>query len=170
MSPDREKISSYDLTIKAYDLGTKRREATRVYTINVKDLNDNRPECNESVYTATVKENTKLSTKIIQVTAEDPDAGENGKMYFSLDHHDTFELLNRWVILKKRLDYATKSNYKLKVIVKDGGKESKTGFCALNIKVEDVNEYKPKFDRTSYTAYLDENKPIGTSVLAVHAT
>lgn len=45
-----------------------------------------------------------------------------------------------------------------------------TAHCGVNITVRDVNNHVPSFEQQSYSAVVEENSEIGTSVERVHAT
>lgn len=45
-----------------------------------------------------------------------------------------------------------------------------TAHCGVNITVRDVNNHVPNFEQQSYSAVVEENSEIGTSVERVHAT
>ena len=67
------------------------------------DENDNIPKFSQSVYQAAVAENRKHGSSVIQVTANDPDGGNNGKLTYSLFGGDENFKINstsgNWVLL-----------------------------------------------------------------------
>ena len=66
-SPDREKVDWYDLTIRAEDLGVPSLRNTTYYKINVLDVNDNAPVCDEAYQVITVEQSVPIGTGIAQV-------------------------------------------------------------------------------------------------------
>lgn len=49
-------------------------------TLQILDVNDNKPEFETSTYVATVMEGMPSGTRVIQVRALDPDWGSNGQV------------------------------------------------------------------------------------------
>ena len=65
--PDRETRDTYRLNIRARDLGTPSNSTTKVYTVTIKDKNDNNPIFNSN-YNEVVYENTKVNTEVVKVS------------------------------------------------------------------------------------------------------
>lgn len=55
------------------------------------------------------------------------------------------------VVLRKRLDAETRSEYTLQVIASDGMHEAKTD---LTVRVTDLNDNAPRFEQAAYVAVL----------------
>lgn len=67
---DMEKTSFYNLTIKITD------GVNTIYTqllINIRDVNDHRPQFSQRVYQANVSENAPIDTQVIHLSATDKD-------------------------------------------------------------------------------------------------
>jgi len=56
------------------------------------------------------------------------------------------------------------------VTVRDGGTPSRSATLSLVIQVVDVNDERPRFDRSSYYFSAAENVTLGTVIGTVHAT
>lgn len=69
------------------------------------------------------------------------------------------------ILTTGQLDYERRKRYELVVAANGGEAESR-----VVIEVKDENDNSPQFSRTSYEASLDENAPVGSSVLKVSAT
>lgn len=69
------------------------------------------------------------------------------------------------IITTDKFDYERKKRYEFDVMANHG--ESETHIV---IEITDENDNSPQFTRTSYDGTLDENTPIGSSVLKVAAT
>ena len=60
---------------------------TAVIKVFILDLNDNAPQfvrATNGRISATVRENQNNNTRIVKVTAEDPDVGDNGRVSYTL--------------------------------------------------------------------------------------
>jgi hypothetical protein len=60
--------------------------------------------------------------------------------------------------------------YILKVVAQDGGSPPRSSTTTVYMNIVDVNDNQPMFDPASYTHVIDENVPVGTTVLNVSAT
>uniref|UniRef100_A0A3B3ZWL1 Cadherin domain-containing protein n=1 Tax=Periophthalmus magnuspinnatus TaxID=409849 RepID=A0A3B3ZWL1_9GOBI len=118
-------------------------------------------------------------TKYQLYNAHDPDAGSNAVQQYKLSQNEYFrlEVKDRGkdgktpvLQLQKALDRETKSNHKMVLSAFDGGNPSKSGTVEIIIDVLDVNDNMPVFTKDSYSAVLQENAPIGTTVIQVNAT
>lgn len=69
------------------------------------------------------------------------------------------------IITTEKFDYDIKSRYEFDVIANHGEAETH-----VVVKVKDENNNSPQFSHSSYKATLDENTPVGSSVLKVTAT
>ncbi|XP_045885762.1 protocadherin Fat 2 [Micropterus dolomieu] len=69
------------------------------------------------------------------------------------------------IITTEKLDYEIKDRYEFDVVANYGEAETH-----IVVEVTDENDNSPQFTRTSYQATLDENTPVGSSVLKVAAT
>ena len=78
---DRETFSNYELLIMATD-GTYQNTCT-MYIV-VKDQNDNDPEFLQEKYAKIIYEDVTVGSFVIQVSAQDVDEGDNGKVSYSL--------------------------------------------------------------------------------------
>ena len=88
---DRETQSHYELIIVASDAGTPRRSSSMTLTINVLDVNDNKPEFMYDHYYGFVTLSTNVNDTILQVSATDADDGENGRVIFNLPESEWSE-------------------------------------------------------------------------------
>jgi len=61
-------------------------------------------------------------------------------------------------------------SYALTVLAEDGGVPARTGSLAVVIRVSDVTEDHPRFDRTTYDVTVEENAPLLSPVMSVRAT
>lgn len=161
---DYESVSSYSLNISVSDGSTT---ITEALSVTVKDTNDS-PAFNSAPYTVTVPENN-VSATVYTLSATDTDSSDTLEYFLSGVGSGDFSILSSTglVSLSNSLDYERKSSYVFSVIVRDGNGGQATS--SLTVTVSDEND-SPDFIGTPYSASLDEDVPIGTTVLQVSAT
>ncbi|XP_045574137.1 protocadherin alpha-4 isoform X23 [Salmo salar] len=147
--------------------------------VEITDINDHSPNFPEKVKLLEIAENlVSQGTRFPLDAARDPDVGVNSLRKYTLSPNENFELDVKtrgedkipFLILKKPLDREQKSEIMLVLTAFDGGKPVRSGTVNITITVIDVNDNAPVFERQVYTVTLDENAPLGTSVLRLHAT
>ena len=81
---DRETFQFVRLTVTVEDINPANTEirqmAWRQFTITLQDINDNPPEFNKPAYSATVKENSALGSRVTRIHAKDAD--ENASLTY----------------------------------------------------------------------------------------
>ncbi|XP_026037427.1 protocadherin Fat 3 isoform X2 [Astatotilapia calliptera] len=153
---DREQQDWYLLNITASDGLYVAHTAVEV---TVMDANDNRPICNQAVYSTSFPEDIPINKGILRVGATDADSGSSAEIQYSLfgigveDFYmdaNTGELRTAIV-----MDRELAPSYKLIAQATDGGGL----FCRSDIflKVLDVNDNAPLFSSTHYLASVYEN-------------
>ncbi|ESO94055.1 hypothetical protein LOTGIDRAFT_104487 [Lottia gigantea] len=173
---DRETQNSYKLIVQAKDSGREVQLASQtIVTINLVDVNDNRPKFIPPTYFVKVREDLPVGALVTILTAEDLDSGKNGELTYSLTlgADDKFEIdANTGVIrIAGRLDYEEKQLYNISALAEDGGIPPLASACLVNIEIVDVNENfsPPLFDSFIAKGYVDENGKVGTFVMNVLA-
>ncbi|XP_055623372.1 cadherin-87A [Toxorhynchites rutilus septentrionalis] len=150
-------------------------------TIIVLDENDNAPEFQNLPYETQVLEDAPVGTTVfkeILVTDKDtvgdnldvtcipqplnPDACEKFSVEIVESSQDK---LTAVVVLKGRLDYNERMIYQILLEASDGMFNATAG---LEIHVKDVQNTPPVF-QGSLAAVINEDSPIGTLVMAIHA-
>ncbi|XP_030594752.1 protocadherin gamma-A4-like isoform X20 [Archocentrus centrarchus] len=166
---DRERDPHFSLKLIAVDGGTPQRSGTVNIDVTVIDANDNIPVFNQSVYKATVVENTKKGTTIITVNATDADSGTNGLITYSLSEMkesaaDTFSIDENsgTIYVSGQIDYEKDRKYELRVEAKDYG--GLTGTSKIIFDVLDVNDNSPIINVMSFSSTLSEDARPGTTI------
>ncbi|XP_028316119.1 protocadherin gamma-A5-like [Gouania willdenowi] len=166
---DRETNPSLSLKLIAVDGGTPQRSGTVNIDITVLDANDNAPVFNQSVYKATVLENSPKDTYVITVNASDADHGSYGVVtyHFSDLHSSLLNVLkineNSGVIsIQSPIDYEKGRKYELGIEAKDQG--GLTDSSKVIIEVTDVNDNAPTISVMSFTSPVSEDSPPGTTI------
>ncbi|KAK1798051.1 hypothetical protein P4O66_000550 [Electrophorus voltai] len=167
---DRERRSKYSLLVRADD--GQQSSDVRV-NITVSDVNDHAPKFSRSVYTFDIPEDTTPGSIVAAILASDSDSGTNGEITYSLedDPDDATFILNPVTgvfNVSQPLDFEAQQYYVLSVRAADGGGQASSVRVYFNVL--DVNDNRPVFNATSYSASVLENLSPGTSVLTVAAS
>src|SRR4029434_3658291 len=83
---DREQEEEVTLLLTASDGGFAQRSGTARIRVIVLDAHDNLPVFSETIYKASLPENSPLGTVVVTVTATDADEGANGEVTYALSH------------------------------------------------------------------------------------
>uniref|UniRef100_A0A672YJD7 Cadherin domain-containing protein n=1 Tax=Sphaeramia orbicularis TaxID=375764 RepID=A0A672YJD7_9TELE len=166
---DREKQQEINLVLTALDGGSPQRSGTVVIHVNVLDTNDNAPVFSQSVYKASLPENSPLDTVVVTVSATDADEGVNGDVSYDFGHV-TDEVKQLFSINPKtgeirvvgNVDYETTASFEIRVKAKDG--LGLSSYATLIISVTDVNDNSPVISLKSLSSPISEDTPPGTEV------
>ena len=148
---DRETDNStYTFNVIVSDNGSPPlTDRTRI-TIVILDRNDNAPSFNADSYSMSVLENSAARKSIGQITAYDPDSGENGKVSFRIPSNFSsfpFHIFeNGTMITTEELDHEDQSQYVLEVVAFDHGDEPQQKAIPVFITVKDENDNAPTID------------------------
>ncbi|XP_036933428.1 protocadherin gamma-A11-like [Acanthopagrus latus] len=166
---DREQHARLTLKLIAVDGGTPQRSGTVNIDVTVLDANDNVPVFNQSVYKASVMENTVKGTSIITVNATDADSGSNGLITYSLSKMkgsaaDIFSIDENTgtISVSGQIDFEKNRKYEVRVEAKDYG--GLIGTSKVIIDVVDINDNAPVINIMSFSSPLSEDAPPGTTV------
>ncbi|XP_074529724.1 protocadherin gamma-A11-like isoform X40 [Halichoeres trimaculatus] len=166
---DREDKKELQLLLTAFDGGSPRRSGTVVIHVTVLDANDNVPVFSQSVYKASLPENSALDTLVITVSATDADEGVNGEITYGFDHvsgenHNVFSLNSQTgeVRVAGSIDYEKEKFYEMQISAKDG--LGLASYATLVIDVTDINDNAPVISIKSLTNPIPENVSPGTEV------
>ncbi|XP_061120651.1 protocadherin alpha-8-like [Syngnathus typhle] len=172
---DRENAARHQLVLTATDGGKPSKTGTINITVIISDVNDNAPVCEHQKYSINVKENAPVGTYLLTVKASDSDEGLNGEIEYSLRSKlrgfssMPFELNKKTgeLTVKEDLDFEERQVYEIKVLAADKGVVSLSTQCNVVVRVEDVNDNRPKIDITSLVSRIAEDAPLGTVVALV---
>ncbi|XP_039474143.1 protocadherin gamma-A5-like isoform X8 [Oreochromis aureus] len=166
---DRETNPNLSLKLIAVDGGTPQRSGTVNIDITVLDVNDNAPVFNQSVYKATVMENSPRDTYVTTVNASDADFGSNSIVtyYFSdlnsgLSDLFTIDEKHGIISITGFIDYEKDKKYELRIDARDQG--GLTDSSKVIIEVTDVNDNVPIINVMSFTSPVSEDSPPGTTI------
>ena len=145
-------------------------------TVNVLDENDNSPNFTQSVYNATVAENSPINSTIVTVEASDSDShvGEFGSIFYALqgagNEFDIFPGTGEIVVNTMNLDRETVSLYTLTVVATDYGLPARSSTANVIVTVTDENDNAPVFQQSVYQSNIREDAENQTEVITVLAT
>ena len=174
---DREKKSSYFLTVQANDQGHPSQSSTAFVNITVTDVNDESPNFTLSKYKVPVSEGSLIGTTVLMLSAMDKDLGANANVTYSFADPQSvnvtsfsIDAVNGSITTSKLLDAEAVKEYTFDVRATDNGHPSLSSDATVVVSVKDVNDNEPVFNQVSYTANLHDNESPGTSVVTVFAT
>lgn len=174
---DAEIKSFYSLTVSAIDQGNAgtRKQSSAKVKIYVEDTNDNDPIFDRSEMTVWIDENMPAGTSVTTVHAKDKDRGENAyisylianlvKVPFEIDH---FSGVVKTTTL---LDYESmRREYVLRVRASDWGLPYRRQTeMQLTVKVKDVNDNRPQFEKIECQGHVPRYVSIGTEIITLSA-
>ncbi|XP_038113282.1 fat-like cadherin-related tumor suppressor homolog isoform X3 [Culex quinquefasciatus] len=174
---DAELKAFYTLTVSAIDQGNTgtRKQSSAKVKINVQDTNDNDPIFETNNMTIKVDENEPAGTTVTKVTARDKDLGENAYISYSIanlnDVPFDIDHFSGVVRTSKLLDYESmRREYILRVRASDWGLPYRRQTeMQLIIKLRDVNDNRPQFERIDCVGRIPRYTPIGTEIFTLSA-
>nr|XP_006004060.2 PREDICTED: cadherin EGF LAG seven-pass G-type receptor 1 [Latimeria chalumnae] len=136
------------------------------------------PQFKSPNYQVSVPENEPAGTPVIALTAQDPDQGEAGRVYYSIEalfdsrSNDFFQIDPETgsVSTTQALDRETKDTHVFRVAATDNGSPKRSATCFLTVTVSDRNDHVPVFEQSEYRERIRENVEIGYEVLTIRAT
>ncbi|XP_004912839.1 protocadherin alpha-C2 isoform X1 [Xenopus tropicalis] len=150
---DREKSSSYNITVTVTDSGTPPLSTQKTLYVEVSDLNDNPPTFEEKSYSIYIMENNAPGVSLISVKATDLDSNENSFVSYSLLRGDIEGLpVSSYVSIKSdngtiyavhSFDYEKLREFHFVVQAQDAGNPSLSSSATVNIFIMDQNDHAP---------------------------
>ena len=165
-----EEGKMFHLEVVATDSGSPSLSSTGLVEIRIGAQPGVKLNFQQSVYTATVNEDDKVGTDIVQVQAVRSD-GRIQRVIYTFgqgNSKDIFEINsnNGLIRLKKPelIDYESVKEHKLTVIGHAAGQEQLYAYADCVIKILDVNDNEPRFTQDVYFARAWEGNNKGTFV------
>ena len=146
--------------------------------VSVDDVNDNAPRFAADVITLNVPESSARGRRFALPPAADDDSPLLGVRRYALRPAGTAPFtLGRtprgrdlYLVVSGALDHEATVSYRLTLVALDGGDPPRTGSVTLFVRVVDVNDNAPQFDRAVYTADASEYTEAPSALLTVVAT
>ncbi|XP_067313477.1 protocadherin beta-16-like [Pseudorasbora parva] len=169
---DYEKARHYQIHAQASDDGGLT-DSCKI-DVDVIDENDNKPLINIMSKLTSLSENSNPGTVVTVINAQDPDSGENGKIYCVINENIPFTLKSTntnffSLVTDGDLDRERESEYNISVTCSDEGVPSLSSSVTLSLQISDVNDNAPVFEKSSYEASVQENNTPGLSIFTVRA-
>ncbi|XP_035019448.2 cadherin-17 [Hippoglossus stenolepis] len=175
---DREDKDMYILVVFAKDADNKEVDRPLEIQVLVEDVNDNAPVCENEETVFEVQENEPVGSLIGQLMARDDDQPEtmNSHLTYTLLPEDpstpnkvfSIDAASGRIQALSMLQRREHQVYQLDVRVSDPGFSVD---CKVVIKVIDVNNEKPEFEKNDYGSHtLAEDTPVGHTVVTITAT
>ncbi|XP_053092826.1 protocadherin gamma-A11 isoform X8 [Pangasianodon hypophthalmus] len=170
---DFEKSKQYELNMEAIDEGGL--TDTSKVLIDITDINDNSPVISVISFSNLIPEDSATDSVVAMFNIKDIDSGKNGQIKCTVNSDLPFRIKatsnNFYTLVTDRiLDREKFSEYNITITATDEGSPSLSTNKTLRLKISDVNDNAPVFQRHSYTAYVMENNSPGVSIFAVTAT
>ncbi|XP_077122285.1 protocadherin gamma-B1-like isoform X14 [Ranitomeya variabilis] len=151
---DREKVSTYNLTILANDRGSPLLSSQKSITLEVSDINDNAPLFRKSTYIAYLPENNLPGVSIFSVQASDPDTGDNANIIYTIfntiaedppiSSYLSINMETGDLYAQRSFDYEKHKEFVIQVNATDNGFPCLSSNVTLIIHIVDQNDNAPK--------------------------
>lgn len=149
---DRERTQRYTLTIVAKDnpkqTSEQKSNQTRIEIV-ITDVNDNAPTFTQKVFHTSVKEDIKIDSSIITVSAVDHDepGSNNSKVVYEVIAGNTrnfFKIDSQTGIIGSNMSLSDQvGNYTITIMATDRGDPQMNETATVNIQVADINQHNP---------------------------
>ncbi|KAM6044521.1 cadherin EGF LAG seven-pass G-type receptor 2 isoform 2-T2 [Chlamydotis macqueenii] len=169
---DREAVDFYSFGVEARDQGSPPMASSASVSVTVLDVNDNSPEFTQREYGARLNEDAAVGSSVLTVSAVDRDANSvityqissgNTRNRFSITSQSGGGLIS----LALPLDYKLERQYLLTIAASDGTRQDT---AQVVVNVTDANTHRPVFQSSHYTVNINEDRPVGTTVVVISAT
>ncbi|XP_053156770.1 protocadherin Fat 2 isoform X2 [Hemicordylus capensis] len=167
---DFEISHEYYLSIEGIRKGSALLSDITMVVINVTDVNDHMPKFSQDLYIADIREDAAVGETVLTVLADDKDGVLNNQITYSIKAgnskgHLAIDPQSGQIHIAERLDQEEISSYSLKIQAMDNGQPALFSNTTVLIRVSDVNDNPPRFFQLNYSVAVQENSPVGTSVL-----
>ncbi|KAJ6215568.1 hypothetical protein RDWZM_010068 [Blomia tropicalis] len=142
-------------------------------TINVIDVNDQKPQFIMPYFESTILESSSIGTSIVQVQAFDSDFGTNAEINYTLIagtvESTMFDIEPKlgYIYLTGKLNHNEQPEYYLSVRATDNGLPPLSNTANVHIIVTVPDNTPPKFEQDNYFVDIREDEKIGTVILSL---
>ncbi|XP_048058607.1 putative protocadherin beta-18 isoform X2 [Megalobrama amblycephala] len=151
---DREKVSSFNLTLVASDEGSPSLFSKKTISLEITDINDNAPAFSQREYKTYILENNSPGVSLLTLQATDPDAGQNARIaYYMIDTDVNGSPVSAYFSVNadngilhavRSFDYEQMKEFKIHVRAQDGGSPPLGSNATVLINVQDQNDNAPQ--------------------------
>nr|XP_015094826.1 protocadherin gamma-B3 [Vicugna pacos] len=148
-------------------------------TVVIQDVNDNPPIFSRNITELEISELALTGATFALESAQDSDVGVNSLQQYYLSPDPHFSLIQKEnpdgsrypeLVVKAPLDREEQSCHLLVLTAVDGGEPARSCTTQIRVVVADANDNPPVFTQDMYRVSVQENLPLGSSVLRVMAT
>lgn len=174
-SLDREADDIFTLTVQVVDGGTGQtnltalNSATTTVTINVLDVNDNRPALDKPSYLKFIFTNHTVLSPVLTVSCSDPDLAENGTVTYSIQPSQSSFIIDSNGTLLLASDQSVQTVFNFNVVCSDIGAVSLYSSSLVTIVVQKIDFDSPVFQQQEYFVTIPENQILLAPFLTVFA-
>lgn len=173
---DRENPMNWDIVLIVMALDGGGRAAFCSVRVMLRDENDNAPLFRAAEYRVSIKANTAIGTLVTQIQAQDPDAGDNGKVTYSLYSEAKLPLVDvleiepdsGWMVTKGSIAHLRGTVLSFFVKATDEGVPSKHSLVSAFVHVLPPDANIPAFTQPQYSFTVQEDTPVGTAIGSVY--
>ncbi|XP_026186773.1 protocadherin alpha-3-like [Mastacembelus armatus] len=150
---DRETVSHYDITITATDCGEPPLSAVKALSVQVSDVNDNKPIFSRDPFELYLVENNTPGASIFSVSATDDDLNQNAAITYNIVRSDGLQgdvtsFLNinpdnGQISALKSFDFESMKMFQFQVVATDSGAPSLSSNVTVNVFILDQNDNAP---------------------------
>ena len=180
---DREKTSSFNITVVVTDMGSPPLSTNVSVQVQISDQNDNYPEFPMSIYSINISESIKVGSLIFTEAAMDADFEHNGRIgFYSITgtHSRDFKGTTNddgslSIFVEAILDHENEQRrtYQLNLTAFDNGFMNsfvtRQGSALLIVNVTNEDDNSAVFTQQIYTATVPENISVGIPIVSVLA-
>ncbi|XP_068133866.1 protocadherin gamma-B5-like isoform X48 [Hyperolius riggenbachi] len=151
---DREKNSTYNITLSAEDEGSPPLMTKATVYLSVLDVNDNTPIFDKLMYISYIPEHTPTGTSILSVHASDLDENENAQITYSVNNINVDDIpvssyvsissITGVIYAQRSFDYEQLREFEFQVMAKDSGSLPLSSNVTVRICIVDKNDNAPK--------------------------
>ncbi|XP_029298089.1 LOW QUALITY PROTEIN: protocadherin alpha-12-like [Cottoperca gobio] len=146
---DREQVSHYEITIIATDCGEPPLSTLKTLSIEISDVNDNRPQFSQNTLQFYLVENNVAGASIFSVSATDKDANDNAVISYNIARENGLTSFlnvnpdNGHISALKSFDFETLKKFQFQVVASDSGTPSLSSNVTVNVFILDQNDNAP---------------------------
>ncbi|XP_060904181.1 protocadherin alpha-8-like [Labrus mixtus] len=149
---DREQVPTYDITIKSTDCGDPLLSTFKALSIQISDVNDNKPKFSENPLQFYLVENNVAGGSIFSVSATDEDINENAAISYHIVREGSqngmtsfinVNPVNGHITALKSFDFETVKTFQFQVVATDSGTPSLSSNVTVNVFILDQNDNAP---------------------------
>ncbi|XP_075959874.1 protocadherin alpha-8-like [Anarhichas minor] len=146
---DREEVSHYEITIKATDCGEPPLYTVKTLSIQISDVNDNRPHFSQNPLEFYLIENNVAGASVFSLSATDYDVNDNAAISYHIARKNYLTSFlnvnsdNGHISALKSFDFETLKTFQFQVVATDSGTPSLSSNVTVNVFILDQNDNAP---------------------------